>query len=100
LCCLPWQHKPGAPSFYPCEYLTEKGCELKAENRPEVCQEFSCKRLRAYVEEKHFDEVMGRDEEWLLALFETLLMAGKAVVPDWYHGILELNRNRRRARNT
>ena len=34
LCCLPWQHKPGAPAHYPCAHLTEHGCELSADARP------------------------------------------------------------------
>ncbi|MCD6119954.1 hypothetical protein J7K50_09000, partial [bacterium] len=98
LCCLPWQHKPGAPAFYPCGHLTEKGCELSADERPEACREFTCKRLRAHVSGAEFDLPMGRDEEWLLALFESYLLAGKAEVPEWYVETLEQNRARRIAR--
>ncbi len=99
LCCLPWQHKPGAPAHYPCEYLTETGCELTADKRPEPCREFSCKRLRAAVTGESFNEPMGREEEWLLAMYETLILAGKADTPQWYAPILEVNRERRKLRN-
>jgi len=114
LCCLPWQHKLGAPARYPCAHLTERGCELDSDARPDACREFACKRLIAYVEKRKLgdatgvegskamdrasDEPMGREEEWLLALFETYLLAGIAETPEWYRATLERNRARRRMR--
>jgi hypothetical protein len=99
LCCLPWQHKPGAPAHYPCAYLTKNGCELSADQRPEACREFTCKRLRAFVAGEPFNEPMGREEEWLLAMYETLILSGKADIPEWYKLKLDSNRERRRLRN-
>jgi len=95
LCCLPWQHKHGAPKFYPCAHLTPDGCELSADDRPGACREFACKRLIAAVDGKPFAPAMGRDEEWLLGMFEIYLGAGAAELPEWYRPIWERNLERR-----
>ena len=83
---------------YPCGWLTPAGCALSADERPESCREFACKRLRAAVRDQKFDLPRGRDEEWLLALFESYVGSRLAYIPDWLAPLVAASRLRRTKR--